>query len=92
MLSLNNELESCWRQKLTKKKKLLFSLWSNWFGKYLNKYPPQGRWTALDIYLDASRLGIYNHHYSPPPQGIVVCYIMEKVAYMLITIHYDRIF
>ena len=31
---------------------------SIWFGKYLNNYPPQGRWRAVDIYLDASRLGI----------------------------------
>ena len=45
------------------------------------------------MYLDTSRrLGIYNDHYSPPLQGIVVCYIMEKAAYMPIAIHDDRIF
>ena len=39
-------------------KKSLFSVLSNWFGKHHNNYPPQVRWTELDIYLDASRLGI----------------------------------
>ena len=39
-------------------KKLLFSFLSNWFGKYQNNYPPEGRWTAPDIHLDASHLGI----------------------------------
>ena len=29
------------------------------FGKYLHNYPLQGRWRAVDIYLDALRLGIY---------------------------------
>ena len=38
-------------------KKLLFLFLSDWFGKFLNKYPSQGRLTALDIYLDASRRG-----------------------------------
>ena len=30
-----------------------------------NDYPPRGRWTSLDMYDDASRVGIF-HHYSPP--------------------------
>ena len=38
-------------------KKLLFSVLSNWFGKYRNSYPPHGQWPALVIYL-----GIH-----PPP-------------------------
>ena len=41
-------------------KKLFSSFLSNWLGKTKTKYPPQGRWTALDIHLDASRLGIWH--------------------------------
>ena len=41
--------------------KLFFLFLSNWLGKY---YPPQGRFIALDIYLDASRFVIYFHHCS----------------------------
>ena len=39
-------------------KKLLFLFLFNWFGKYSNNYPFQGRWTELNIYLDALRLGM----------------------------------
>ena len=31
-------------------------VFTDWFSKYYNNYLTQGRWTALDIYLDASRL------------------------------------
>ena len=41
--------------------KLSFLFLSNWLGKY---YPPQGRFIALDIYLDGSRFVIYFHHCS----------------------------
>ena len=39
---------------------------SIWFGKYENNYPPQGRWRAVDIYLDASRPGIYPPLFTSP--------------------------
>ena len=59
---------------------------SIWFGKYWSKYPPQpGWWTAVDIYLDASHLGIYPH-YSPPLRGIVVCYFhMARFRFFFVT-------
>ena len=39
---------------------------SIWFGKYQNNYPHQGRWRAVDIYLHASRLGIYPPLFTSP--------------------------
>ena len=42
---------------LTYKKVTFFiKVFTDWFSKYYNNYLTQGRWTALDIYLDASRL------------------------------------
>ena len=61
------------------KKKLKKRLLSIWFGKYLNNYPPQGRWRVVDIYLVTSRLGIY-----PPlitsPSGDS-CILFTKLQY-----------
>ena len=51
--------------------KVIFFILIHWFGKNYYNYPPQGRWTAQDIYLDASCLGVYSHHYSPPSEWIM---------------------
>ena len=52
-------------------KKFLSTFLTIWFGKFQNNYTPKCRWTALDIYLDALRLGTCNH-YLPLLREIVV--------------------
>ena len=55
-------------------KKLLFSLLSNWFVT-VKQLSPSGsvKSATLDMYPDASHLGIY-YHYSPPLQEIIAYY------------------
>jgi len=47
---------------------------SIWFGKYWNNYPPQGRWRAVDIFLDASRLAIYPALFTSPSGDSCIIY------------------
>ena len=39
------------------------------------RYPPQGRWRVVDIYLDASRLGIYPPLFTSPSGDSCIIYI-----------------
>ena len=66
--SLFSERRGKWRvvSRKFQNKKLKKRFLSIWFGKYYNSYPPQGRWRTVDIYLDASRLGIYPPLFTSP--------------------------
>ena len=77
--SLFSERRGKWRvvSRKFQNKKLKKRFLSIWFGKYYNSYPPQGRWRTVDIYLDASRLGIYPPLFTSPSGDSCMLFIFS---------------
>ena len=48
----------------------------------LKQISPQGQLTVLDMFLEASRLGIYIHYYSSPPLSASEdkCILVKKLG------------
>ena len=82
--SLLCERREKWRESF-RTRNLISVFLSIWFGKYLNNYPPQGRWRAVDIYRDAKHRGIYPPLFtSPSGDSCILLYIRLNLKNLIV--------